>query len=221
MADRDPPIHAMPLPSDLAPRYHGWQATTFAENETLHRKLVDEGQSPRVMAIACCDSRVNVNAMFQAKVGDIFLHRNIANVVPPCEPDGRAHGTSAALEYGITALRVSHLLVIGHSQCGGVQGCQKMCSGHAPELEEQDSFVGRWLDYLRPGYERVAHLDPAEQADALEKEGVLMSLENLWSFPFVRDAVEGGRLSLHGLWIDIRAGRLEQYVPESGAFVPV
>ena len=150
--------HAQPLPPYLVPRYRGWHATTFTENKIWYRKLAEEGQSPRIMAIACCDSRVNVNGLFSAETGDIFLHRNIANVVPPYLPDGDPHGTSAALEYAVSVLRVAHVIVVGHSDCGGVRGCQQMCSGHAPELEAKESFVGRWLEILRPGYERVSIL---------------------------------------------------------------
>ncbi|SFD01020.1 carbonic anhydrase [Tropicimonas isoalkanivorans] len=222
MPDRDTKIHAMPLPPYLVPRYRGWRATTYAENKIWYRKLADEGQNPRIMAIACCDSRVNVNGVFSAETGDIFLHRNIANVVPPYLPDGDPHGTSAALEYAVKVLRVAHVIVIGHTECGGVQGCQHMCSGKAPELETKESFVGRWLDILRPGYERVAGIsDETEQLRALERETVVVSLENLWEFPFVREAVEAERLSLHGLIFDIGAGTLQHYLPEEGRFVTV
>lgn len=215
-------IHAMPLPPYLVPRYHGWHATTYAENKIWYRKLAEEGQSPRMMAIACCDSRVNVNAVFSAETGDIFLHRNIANVVPPYLPDGDPHGTSAAVEYAVSVLRVAHVLVVGHTDCGGIRGCQQMCAGHAPDLEEKSSFVGRWLDILRPGYERVANIaDETEQQRALEKQAVIVSLENLWEFPFVREAVEAGRLSLHGILFDIREGTLQHYLPEIGDFVKV
>ncbi|SNT25112.1 carbonic anhydrase [Tropicimonas sediminicola] len=215
-------IHAMPLPPYLVPRYHGWHATTYADNKIWYRKLAEEGQSPRIMAIACCDSRVNVNAVFSAETGDIFLHRNIANVVPPYLPDGDPHGTSAALEYAVSVLRVAHVLVVGHTDCGGVKGCQQMCAGHAPELEDKSSFVGRWLDILRPGYERVAGIaDETEQQRALEKQAVIVSLENLWGFPFVREAVEAGRLSLHGILFDIGEGTLLHYLPESGDFVKI
>lgn len=215
-------LRAAPLPPYLVTRYSGWRATTYTENKVWYRRLAEDGQHPRIMAIACCDSRVNVNGIFSAETGDIFLHRNIANVVPPYLPDGDPHGTSAALEYAVKVLRVAHVIIVGHSDCGGVKGCHKMCSGHAPELEAKESFVGRWLEILRPGHERVAHIeDEAELIRALEKEAVVVSLENLWDFPFVREAVKAERLSLHGLWVDIGAGTLEHYMPEQGGFVRV
>ncbi|MCA0921221.1 carbonic anhydrase [Pseudooceanicola nanhaiensis] len=214
--------HAKPLPSYLVQRIHGWKATTFSENKSWYKRLADEGQRPRAMVISCCDSRVHVTSIFGADQGEFFIHRNIANLVPPYEPDGNQHGTSAAVEYAVTALKVAHIVIMGHSNCGGVQGCLDMCSGHAPELEEKSSFVGRWMDLLRPGYERVKDLpDYDQQRRALEKEAVLVSLENLMTFPFVEAAVNSGDLTLHGLWNDIGEGGVEQYVPADKSFKTV
>jgi len=211
-----------PLPQYLVQRYLGWKATTHAENKAWYRRLAQEGQRPRAMIIACCDSRVHVTSIFGADEGEFFIHRNIAGLVPPYEPDGDHHGTSAAVEYAVTALKVANLLVVGHSQCGGVRGCHDMCAGLAPHLEEKSSFVGRWMDMLRPGYEKQAGIaDEAERLEAMEKEAVLVSLENLMTFPFVRDAVEAEELSLHGLWTEIGQGQLEHYEASSGRFVPI
>ena len=213
---------AKPLPNLLVQRYHGWKATTFAENKSWYRRLAEEGQRPKTMIISCCDSRVHVTALFGADQGEFFIHRNIANLVPPYEPDGNQHGTSAAVEYAVNALKVAHVVVMGHSSCGGVAGCHAMCSGQAPELEEKTSFVGRWMDILRPGYERIKDIEgDAAQRDALEREAVLVSLENLMTFPFVRERVEAGELSVHGLWHDIANGALEQYLAAEKAFSPI
>lgn len=211
--------HARPLPSYLVQRYHGWKATVWTENRAWYRRLADEGQRPRAMVISCCDSRVHVTSIFGADQGEFFIHRNIANLVPPHAPDGQQHGTSAAVEYAVCALKVAHLIVVGHSSCGGVKGCHDMCSGVAPALEEKSSFVGRWMDLLRPGYERVKDLPADQQLRALEREAVLVSLENLMTFPFVRAAVEAGEMTLHGLWNDIGSGSLEHYDPVAKAFV--
>lgn len=214
--------YARPLPNYLVQRFHGWRATSYAENQAWYRRLVESGQHPRAMVISCCDSRVHVTSVFGADQGEFFLHRNIANLVPPFVSDGAQHGTSAAVEYAVTALKVAHVIVLGHSNCGGVQGCHDMCTGAAPELEEKSSFVGRWMDILRPGYDRVKHIeDPAERTAALEKEAVLVSLENLMTFPFVKSAVESGHLTLHGLWHDIGEGGIEQYDCDTKKFAPV
>ena len=212
---------AKPLPQYLVQRYHGWRATTFSENHAWFRRLAHEGQRPRAMVISCCDSRVHVTSIFGAEQGEFFIHRNIANLVPPYEPDGAQHGTSAAVEYAVTALKVAHLIVMGHSLCGGVKGCYDMCSGHAPELEEKSSFVGRWMDLLRPGFERLEPGEAEAQVRQLEFEAVKTSLENLMTFPFVAEAVEAEQLSLHGLHTDIAEGGLLELDARSGAFKPI
>jgi len=215
--------HIKPLPSFLVNRYHGWRATQFQENKAWFAKLVDSGQHPRTMVISCCDSRMHVTSVFGAETGEFFIHRNIANLVPKFSPDGDHHGTSAAVEYAVTALGITNIMVIGHSHCGGINGCHDMCSGNAPELEEATSFVGRWMDILREGYERVAAKGGTreEQISALERECVLVSIENLMTFPFVIDRVQSEDLALHGLWMDIRDGGLEAYNPKSGNFEQV
>lgn len=211
-----------PLPGFLVQRYHGWKATSYSENQAWYRRLADEGQRPRGMVISCCDSRVHVSSIFGADAGEFFIHRNVANLVPPYEPDGDPHGTSAAIEYAVTALHIPHLIVIGHSQCGGVAGCHAMCSGKAPQLEDKTSFVGRWMDILRPGYEKIdTSLPHDEQLRALEKQAVVTSLENLLTFPFIVEARKKQELSLHGLWTDIGEGELHQYIAESREFTPV
>jgi len=215
---------AKPLPSYLIKRYQGWKATSYADNKVWYRRLADEGQHPRAMVISCCDSRVHVTSIFGADQGEFFIHRNIANLVPPYAPDGDHHGTSAAVEFAVTALKVPHLIVLGHSSCGGVSGCYDMCSGKAPELEKKSSFVGRWMDILRPGYNRIKKMnlkDEAEERRQLEKAAVVVSLENLMTFPFVKSAIDSETMSIHGLWTDIGEGGLQHYDPESGMFVDV
>ena len=205
-----------PLPQYLVGRFHGWRATSYSENSAWYRRLATDGQRPRAMVISCCDSRVHVTSIFGADSGEFFIHRNIANLVPPYAPDGLQHGTSAAVEYAVTALKVAHLIVVGHTMCGGVAGCHAMCSGRAPELEEKTSFVGRWMDILRPGYERVKDLPEPERVAELERQAVIVSLENLMTFPFVAAKVEAGEMSLHGLVHDIGDGRLWQL--DNGGF---
>lgn len=213
--------NARPLPDYLVRRYLGWKATTYAENRSWYRRLADEGQHPRAMVVSCCDSRVHVTSIFGADQGEFFIHRNIANLVPPFSPDGTYHGTSAALEYAVTTLNVAHLIVLGHSGCGGVQGCYDMCSGHAPELEKSSSFVGRWMDILRPGFDALPAGDDTARVNALEKAAIVISLRNLMTFPFVQAAVDDDMLTLHGLWHDIGAGTLECYDPAQGSFFAV
>ncbi len=211
-----------PLPTFLLQRYQGWKATTYAENSAWYRRLATEGQRPRAMVISCCDSRVHVTSIFGADQGEFFIHRNIANLVPPFEPDGDHHGTSAAVEYAVTVLQVAHVVVLGHSRCGGVQGCIDMCEGRAPELEEKTSFVGRWMDILRPKYAQVADIAKEDdKSQRLEQLAVVTSMENLMTFPFVESRVNDGSLSIHGLWTDIAEGSMSQFVGKTLDFQPV
>ncbi|PKP84803.1 MAG: carbonic anhydrase [Alphaproteobacteria bacterium HGW-Alphaproteobacteria-2] len=214
--------HARPLPKYLVQRYQGWRATTYSENRAWYLQLAEQGQHPRAMVVSCCDSRVHVTSIFGADTGEFFIHRNIANLVPPYAPDGDHHGTSAAVEYAVRVLKVAHLIVLGHSSCGGVAGCMAMCEGRAPELDEPGSFIGRWMDILRPAHAGVADItSEAERALALEQRAVLVSLENLMTFPFVRERVEAQTLTLHGLWHDVGEGQLYCYFPEGLSFEQV
>ena len=212
--------HARPLPPELVDRYRAWQERRSADDIARHAETAAQGQSPTAMIITCCDSRVLISEIFGEGPGDFFIHRNIANLVPPHEPDGRSHGTSATIEYAVIALGIRHIIVMGHHGCGGVRGCHDMLAGLAPDLDLPTSFVGTWLRILKPGYEALSGrgLDYEARIRALEKEAVLVSLGNLMTFPFVRDAVVEGRLELHGVWKDIRDGSLAVYDPATSDF---
>jgi len=209
-----------PLPAYLVTRYNDWKSGVFPEQQQKHAHLAEQGQSPKVMVISCCDSRVHVTSIFGAETGEFFIHRNVANLVPPFAEDDAHHGTSAAIEFAVTALKIEHLVVLGHSQCGGVRHCHDSCHGDLPPHAK--GFVDRWMDILRPGYERVKHIDENEaRITALEHTGVVIAIENLLGFPFVREAVESGQLSLHGLWHSIGDGVLLAYNGSKGQFEPV
>ncbi len=215
-------LHASPLPGYLVERYHATRDARTPEIAARDEELA-MGQSPQAMVITCCDSRVLVGDIFGNAPGDFFIHRNIANLVPPYEPDGRAHGTSAAIEYAVIALKVKNLVVMGHSGCGGVRGCHDMLAGLAPELDTPTSFVGTWLRLLKPGFETLAGRGLGYEAriEELEREAVRVSLTNLATFPFVSDAVDAGELQLHGAWKSIRDGSLEVLDAYTGAFHPL
>ena len=212
--------HAAPLPGYLVERHRRWHEEIFSPDRSWYARLADGGQHPRAMLISCCDSRVDALHMFGAQPGDLFVVRNVANLVPPHDPDHGHHGTSAAIEYAVGTLKVAHIVVLGHSDCGGVAACRQMCSGGAPELEQPASFIGRWMDMLRPAYERVRQcaLPEPDVQRALEQEAVLTSLRNLETFPFVASACADDLLTLHGCWLDIRAGEIRVYDPASGRF---
>ena len=212
--------HARPLPPVLIARHQRWMEQMPDTDRTRLADLAHEGQQPQAMIIACCDSRVMASDVFGAEAGEFFVHRNIANLVPPFQPDGQQHGTSATIEFAVTVLKVAHLIVMGHYGCGGVKGCHDMFAGEAPELTDPASFVGSWLRVLEPGYQAVAaqKLDFDDRLVALERQAVLVSLDNLMTFPFVRSAIEAGKLEIHGVWKDIRDGGLEVYDAEAERF---
>ena len=210
------------LPNDLVDRYRSWSETTLSINASKMKRLVEEGQSPRALLISCCDSRVNGLSMFGASHGEFFVHRNIANLVPAYAPSQNQQATPAVIEYAVTVLKVPHIIVMGHSQCGGVAGCRDMCEGNAPALESEESFVGRWVDILRDGHARVAHIeDTTERTRALEHEAVRLSIENLFTYPYVSTAADAGQLEVHGLWTDIGSGALLALDGETSTFVTV
>jgi len=209
-----------PLPEYLVTRYRDWKTGLFLEKQEKHARLATEGQSPKVMVISCCDSRVHVTSIFGAETGEFFIHRNVANLVPPFADDDAHHGTSAAIEFAVTALKVEHIIVLGHSQCGGVRHCHDSCHGDLPAHNK--GFVDRWMDILRPGYDRVKHIEnDAERITALELTSVIVAIENLQEFPFIQEAMASGQLSLHGLWHSIGDGVLMAYNATTGNFEPL
>ena len=215
--------HAEPLPAFLVSRHRARRASLTAEQRARRAELADLGQRPQAMIVACCDSRVMVTDVFGLEAGDFFVHRNIANLVPPFTPDGQQHGTSATIEFAVTSLRVKHLIVMGHSGCGGVESCHESQTSGGRKGPEATSFVGRWLDILAPKVGPIAALglDRGRTLRALEHESVLLSLRNLMTFPFVREAVEAGALHLHGIWQDLGDADLEVYDAATGAFRPI
>ena len=209
----------MPFPKFLLNRYREWKATGFTKNKARYETLAEHGQHPGAMVISCCDSRVHATALFRAEPGEFFVHRNIAALVPPYDPHGGRLGTPAAVEYAVRALGVAHILVLGHSDCGGVRGCIDLFSEPDSSIGRDFRFVGKWLDLLRPAYDRVATTPEAGHRQVLlEQEAVVLSTRNLMTFPFVCDAVEAGDLTVHGLWHDIGTGSLWAYDPGDRKF---
>lgn len=200
--------------------YQTFRTKTFPANRELYRDLVAHGQSPRTMIVSCCDSRVNPTTIFNAKPGELFMVRNVANLVPPYEPHGDYHGTSAALEFAVTGLRVAHIVVLGHAYCGGVKAFLDGLYG--VENESEYRFITRWMSMLRPAMSRLpggdAPRDPDKRQRAVEQASILNSLANVETFPFVQAGLKAGTLALHGAWFDIERGLLLEYDPEAGTF---
>lgn len=209
-------------PDYLLSGYQRFRQGRFADEAARFRELA-EGQSPRTMIIGCADSRVDPSTIFSAAPGELFVVRNVAAIVPPCEthdPDsGSFHGTSAALEFAVTVLGVNDIVVMGHGLCGGVAAA--LAAKDAP----QGRFIGPWVNLLAPAYAKLeatgAGLSPAQRQHALELLAVRQSLERLTSFPFIAEALSEGRLALHGAWFSIAEGELHWYDPGAEAFLAV
>jgi carbonic anhydrase len=195
-----------PFPQQLIDGYRTFASERLPTEQSRYRELSERGQAPEVMVIGCCDSRVSPEVIFDAGPGELFVVRNVANLVPVYQPDGGAHGVSAALEYAVNALQVKHIVVLGHAQCGGIRA---FIDNTAP-LSPGD-FIGRWMSmFVKPG-EKVEQREHESMSDftvRIEKAAVFRSLENLMTFPFVRTQVASGKLDLHGAYFGVAEGSL-------------
>jgi carbonic anhydrase len=212
------------LPERLVRGYEAFLATRFAREQDRFHHLAAAGQSPRIMLIGCCDSRVPPEVIFDAAPGELFVVRNIANLVPPYEPgEGLHHGVSAALEFGVMALDVQHIVVMGHAGCGGVAAFARgeACPGHKP-LSPGD-FIGKWISLIGPAAARTARGGgPLEDyIEQLALASVAQGLVNLRGFPWIADRERQGNLRLHGAYFGIAAGTLLALDESSGRFEPV
>jgi carbonic anhydrase len=206
------------FPERLVAGYRAFLADRFPGEQSRFARLAETGQRPEVMVIGCCDSRVSPEVIFDASPGELFVVRNVANLVPPYAPDGDYHGTSAALEFGVQALKVKHIVVLGHARCGGIQA---FAEGTAP-LSTGD-FIGKWMTMIAPAAERLGPRENGSNEDylaRLERAAIEQSLKNLMTFPYVAERVARGELALHGAYFGVATGVLLVRNPRDGAFVP-
>jgi carbonic anhydrase len=212
-------VSQVSLPSQLIDGYRAFLAGGLRAEQDRYRELAQSGQSPEVLVIGCCDSRCSPEVIFNARPGELFVVRNIANLVPPYAPDARAHGVSAALEFGVMALRVKHIVVLGHAQCGGV----KAFAEDAEPLTPGD-FIGNWMKLMTPAAEKIGprgNRPMGEYLTMLEQANVALSLDNLMTFPRLRAKVERGEIRLHGAYFGVATGQLSVREPTTGKFMQV
>jgi len=210
---------AMSFPQRLLEGYKAFLAGRLPTEQNRYRELAKTGQSPQVMVIGCCDSRVSPEVVFDARPGELFVVRNVANLVPPYSPDGAYHGVSAALEFAVAALKVKHIVVLGHAHCGGVkafaEGAEPLSSG---------DFIGKWMSLMAPVAEEVGArgaLSRNEYLERMEQASIANSLKNLMTFPQLRSLIERGELQLHGAYFGVAAGQLSVLDSTTGAFSAV
>jgi carbonic anhydrase len=197
--------------------YRRFRATGWQQHRTVFRTLAAHGQSPRAMVITCADSRLDPQLVFDVGPGEIFVVRNVANLVPPYERDAAYHGTSAALEFAVRILKVEHIIVLGHAQCGGI-GALLRGAG-----EEGADFIRHWMEIAAPARDRalaVAGQDGERAQTLCEHEAIKVSLGHLLTFPWLKERVERGELKLHGWYFGIESGALLR-LEEGGEFRPV
>jgi carbonic anhydrase len=205
----------MTFPARLIDGYRAFRAGRLPMEQSRYGELAERGQSPAIMVIGCCDSRVSPEVIFDARPGELFVARNVANLVPPYAPDGALHGVSAALEYAVAALKVKHIVVLGHAHCGGIRAYAESSAPLSP-----GDFIGRWMSLIEPAAKALGHTGAygADDLVRLERAAIGGSLKNLMTFPYVRAAVERGDLTLHGAYFGVANGRLSVRDPQSGEF---
>jgi carbonic anhydrase len=211
---------AAPFPDRLTEGYRSFLDDRFARERDRYEELAESGQTPKIMLIGCCDSRVSPEVIFDARPGEMFVVRNVANLVPPFSPDDQLHGTSAALEYAVQALKVEHIVVLGHGRCGGIRAFADDAQG---PLSSGD-FIGKWITLISPAAERTGGRGRQETLDTyverLALSSIQQSLANLRTFPCVQILESKGRLHLHGAYFAVATGVLMLLDPQTGQFVP-
>jgi carbonic anhydrase len=206
------------FPKQLIDGYRTFATQRLPTEQSRYRELSERGQSPETMLIGCSDSRVSPEVIFDAGPGELFVVRNVANLVPVYQPDSGTHGVSAALEYAVNVLKVKHIVVLGHAQCGGIRAFVDKIQPLSP-----GDFIGKWMQmFVKPGevVEQREHESMQDFVVRIEKAAVFRSLENLMTFPFVRDAVERGEMQLHGAYFGVAKGSLFVLDPVAKEFLP-
>jgi carbonic anhydrase len=216
-------MQAGELPDHLVAGYRAFVAGRLPQEQERFRELSEKGQSPKVLVIGCCDSRVSPDVIFGAGPGELFVARNVANIVPTYGPDANHHGTSAALEYAVMGLRVEHVVVMGHAQCGGVRAyVENELDPYARPLSAGD-FIGQWMSLIAPAAKNLGPpTEPiADYIERLCKESIRQSVQNIRTFPWAKNLEERGKLKLHGAYFGVADGRLQVLDEASGSFEPV
>ena len=208
--------HISPPPKFLVNKYKKWRSESFSNNKDHFKKLASLGQHPSSMIISCCDSRVHPTSLFEAIEGELFIYRNIANLVPPSTSNIENYGTAAAIEYAIKVIKIKHLIILGHTDCGGVKSGHSL---HSNKTGQENEYLNKWLDLLLPAFDNIEkNIPEKKQISQLEEESIKNSINNLFSFSFIKKKVEEKTLSIHGLIQDIGSGELEFLNPQTKNF---
>lgn len=209
----------MNFPQRLIDGYNAFSAGRLPQEQDRYRALAEHGQSPEIMVIGCCDSRVSPEVIFDARPGELFVVRNVGNLVPPYTPDGAQRAVSAALEFAVQALKVKHIVVLGHAQCGGIRAFAEEAAPLSP-----GDFIGRWMSLIAPAAKAVGPrggMPLADYLSKLEQASVVQTLDNLMTFPCVNILVERNKLVLHAAYFGVATGDLSVLDRASGKFLRI
>jgi len=206
-------VRSKPLPARLVEGYGTFRSGRLPQERQRFEDMARDGQRPEIMIIACCDSRVSPEVIFDARPGEIFVVRNVANLVPPFAPDNGLHGVSAALEFAVQALKVRHIVVMGHGRCGGVHAyVRRLRNPNSEDALSPGDFIGKWMTLIAPAAQALPERNGEsdhDYAERLARLSVRNSIENLLTFPCINILHGRGRLDLHGAIFDVTTGQLE------------
>jgi carbonic anhydrase len=204
------------FPKRLIEGYNAFLTQRLPQEQSRYRQLAEQGQAPEIMVIGCCDSRCAPELIFDAGPGEVFVSRNIANLVPPYTPDSAQRSMSAALEFAVQALKVKHIVVLAHAQCGGIRAYAEEAAPLSP-----GDFIGNWMAMIAPAAKAVGPRGERsfnEYLTALEQQSALTTLDNLMTFPWVKARTESGKLKLHAAYFGVATGDLSVYDPATKRF---
>jgi len=207
----------MPLPDSLINKYIDWKENIFQKKQGLYEDLENKGQKPKAMIVSCCDSRVDVNQIFDANPGDFFIHRNVANLIPDLNIDNHHHEITSSIDYAILTLKISKIIILGHSSCGGIDYAFKKFTYE--NNNEGDSSLNKWIQPVKSSYDKVNKSQSKEDViKSLEKESIINSIKNLKNYKKIDKLIIENKLQIHGLYFEISTGKITQYDESSKKF---
>ena len=206
----------MPLPDFLINQYIDWKENIFQKKQELYQNLENKGQEPKAMIISCCDSRVDANQIFAANPGDFFIHRNVANLIPDLNIKNTNHEITTSIDYAILTLKISTIIILGHSNCGGIDYAFNKFSANN---NESDSSLDNWIQSIKFSYDKVDKSKSRTDAiKSLEKESIINSIKNLKNYKKIDKLILDNKLQIHGLYFEVSTGKITKYDESSKKF---
>lgn len=206
----------MSLPEFLINGYKDWKENIYPKKKELLDILFKEGQKPKAMIITCCDSRVNITKIFNGEIGDFFVYRNIANLIPSFNLKDLNDGVHPAIEYGIENLKIKDLIILGHSNCGGIKHAYQLLSG---QIKNNNKKIDRWVENIKPSFIKLEKNQNNEKnIKSLEKLSIINSISNLLTSVEINKLVTDRKIKIHGIWFDLKTGNLEYYNQSQNKF---